>query len=699
MISSKLINNDNDREGKDIVFYAINTDHSLLNEDDDAILNIIADDEYNSSEGDFSFDKIEKGTIGNLSWAYEIVSHIDGDTAFTYTNNEFSFPSKNFVGSVRIKLSDDNDITTTRVVNFRKQGTKEYLILDYYINPSTVEWDVTESVLYYTGITIQDGVEVERVATSATISWDETNETNKVIDREGTLLTSFHSTQLDWLVKQNPKKVIGYSVLYGNDETEYDGDKQIITLTSSADNREMVNKGYLPIAVYIGEIEDNGTTRPLWVSVKKESNGYAVASETLATGSYKDSSGLGSNMGWGYIGESYFTDSGNTNGYEINQFYWNDMFADETRKNYLLNLTELTYNFNGDNSLLGGTHSTNNPHYWPLFYATYMLETPDGSKGKFYVPSIKEALVLTSNLKTWNTIMDWIGYKTSYGGNTKTCIEGSEMTAYDVQNNTLSTSNKGSGGSATLLYHYDLKGEYQPKIYKTLTITANDIQWNGATTTIKYSILTDGRYADGTEEKNVIITGKVISDVYEDNLTENPIEREITYSISGLTASTTFIQGAYTPPSQEYDLNGEWIVSDKTLDGYDVFMSNSNKGVSNSYASMKITFRGQPNFKLYINSYAEGGYDYAIAWGLDKDLPTAFPSYDMPNAVASTKGKQSNPTSINNFTEVGSYYDDEGDEHFVYENDGGEHFVWITYRKDGSQNENDDRGYVAIPKL
>ena len=86
---------------------------------------------------------------------------------------------------------------------------------------------------------------------------NETNETKKVIDREGTLLTSFHSIQLDWLVKQNPKKEIGYTVLYGNSETEYDGDKQIITLTSSADNQEMVNKGYLPIAVYCGDITES----------------------------------------------------------------------------------------------------------------------------------------------------------------------------------------------------------------------------------------------------------------------------------------------------------------------------------------------------------------------------------------------------------------------------------------------------------
>ena len=136
--------------------------------------------------------------------------------------------------------------------------------------------------------------------------------------------------------------------------------------------------------------------------------------------------------------------------------------------------------------------------------------------------------------------------------------------------------------------------------------------------------------------------------------------------------------------SLDVDLNNQWIVSTKTLDGYKVYMSNSNHNVNNGYASIKFKFKGQPNFKIWINSYAESNYDYTIAWNMDKDYPTSNPSSSTSGVKANTSGKQYNPTSISNFTEVD------------YSNDGGEHFVVVTYRKDSSVNANDDRGYVAI---
>lgn len=136
--------------------------------------------------------------------------------------------------------------------------------------------------------------------------------------------------------------------------------------------------------------------------------------------------------------------------------------------------------------------------------------------------------------------------------------------------------------------------------------------------------------------------------------------------------------------SLDVDLNNQWVDSTKTLDGYKVYMSNSNHNVDNGYASMKFKFKGQPNFKLWINSYAESIYDYTIAWNMDVNYPTSNPSYNSTGVKAHTRGNQKDPTSISNFTEVD------------YSNDGGEHFVVVTYRKDFSGTYNDDRGYVAI---
>ena len=137
--------------------------------------------------------------------------------------------------------------------------------------------------------------------------------------------------------------------------------------------------------------------------------------------------------------------------------------------------------------------------------------------------------------------------------------------------------------------------------------------------------------------------------------------------------------------SLDIDLNNQWVASTKTLDGYNVYMSNSNKGVDNGYASMKFKFEGMPDFKLWINSYAESSYDYTVAWNLDVDYPSSNPSSSTSGVKANTSNKQYDPSNgLTAFTEVD------------YANDGGEHFVVVTYRKDSSASENDDRGYVAV---
>ena len=135
----------------------------------------------------------------------------------------------------------------------------------------------------------------------------------------------------------------------------------------------------------------------------------------------------------------------------------------------------------------------------------------------------------------------------------------------------------------------------------------------------------------------------------------------------------------------DVDLNNQWVESTKTLDGYKVYMSNSNHNVNSGYASMKFKFEGMPDFKIWINSYAESSYDYTVAWNMDVDYPASEPSSSTSGVKANTSNKQYDPSNgLTAFTEVD------------YSNDGGEHFAVVTYRKDGSVNNNDDRGYVAV---
>ena len=136
----------------------------------------------------------------------------------------------------------------------------------------------------------------------------------------------------------------------------------------------------------------------------------------------------------------------------------------------------------------------------------------------------------------------------------------------------------------------------------------------------------------------------------------------------------------------EFNLNDQWVESTKKLDGYDVFESNSNYHKDNSFASMQVKWFGYPDFSLYIHSYGERSFDYTVAWQMDKDAPTSLPAYNSSGVVGHTYQKSANPTSISNYTLV------------KYPNDGGEHFAWITYRKDSSSSEFDDRGRVAVKK-
>ena len=131
------------------------------------------------------------------------------------------------------------------------------------------------------------------------------------------------------------------------------------------------------------------------------------------------------------------------------------------------------------------------------------------------------------------------------------------------------------------------------------------------------------------------------------------------------------------------DLNNQWVESTRKLDGYLVFMSNSNKGVANGYASMKFKFKGEPDFKIWISSDSDFD-DYTIAFNLDVDYPTSNPDIGSTGVKKHTQYSFGGASSIDNFKEVD------------YPNDGGEHFVVVTYRKNESRDLYDDRGYVAI---
>lgn len=146
-------------------------------------------------------------------------------------------------------------------------------------------------------------------------------------------------------------------------------------------------------------------------------------------------------------------------------------------------------------------------------------------------------------------------------------------------------------------------------------------------------------------------------------------------------------EGSYT-----VDLNGQWeqttAVPNPNSTLYDgVYRSASNYYVSNGVATMYITIKDCSSFKMYIRSYAESRFDYVMVSQLDKTITNSSSYSDTSLVKAHTRGNQQSGTAISNYTLVSF----EGI-------DGGEHRITVLYRKDGSVNNGDDKGYLLIPK-
>ena len=236
---------------------------------------------------------------------------------------------------------------------------------------------------------------------------------------------------------------------------------------------------------------------------------------------------------------------------------------------------------------------------------------------------------------------------------------------------------------------------YTPTECTSLTITADDVGGRATKTTIHYVAMTNGvDPVSGGAINGVEITGDVDSESFPQNTSyTDTIERTISYTYLGVTATTTITQGVWVDASYTLDLNdGQWELTtaianpDSTI--YDgVYQSVKSKGVNNGYDTMYIDVVGYESFKLYIRSYAESSYDYVMVSQLDQTI-TGSTSYSNTTLVkAHTRGNQKSGTAISDYTLV----------EFTGI-DGGAHRITVVYRKDSGNNSGADQGYVLIPK-
>lgn len=163
------------------------------------------------------------------------------------------------------------------------------------------------------------------------------------------------------------------------------------------------------------------------------------------------------------------------------------------------------------------------------------------------------------------------------------------------------------------------------------------------------------------------------------------------------TYNSTTSQYEWDEVTTNYSVNltvkGNWITSTTNPDSsaYDAYMSNGSHNVDSGMDCMSIKIEGYTKFTVYIRSYAEPSFDYVTISKLDTPYTGSssqgIGQYLETYVYAHTRGNQQSGTDVNSYTKV------------EYDNiDGGEHTIYVYYTKDSVGNNNDDRGYILIPK-
>ena len=138
------------------------------------------------------------------------------------------------------------------------------------------------------------------------------------------------------------------------------------------------------------------------------------------------------------------------------------------------------------------------------------------------------------------------------------------------------------------------------------------------------------------------------------------------------------------------NLNSQWkkgTITNPNPSLYDgVYESYSNKNVNSQAAAMTINLFNYDYFHFYVRSYGEDEWDYVMVSQIDTDI-TNDTSYDDTSLVkAHTYGLATSGTAIENYV------------HVEFDNiSKGKHVINVLYRKDGSEYDGTDNGFLLIP--
>lgn len=229
---------------------------------------------------------------------------------------------------------------------------------------------------------------------------------------------------------------------------------------------------------------------------------------------------------------------------------------------------------------------------------------------------------------------------------------------------------------------------YDTYTYKSLTIAADDVIGNSTKTRIHYTETVTAT-KDGVST-DITWSDDVWSGTFEQNTSKtDTVQRTITYTRDGLTATTIITQGVWKDKYCIVNLNDQWRVSSDIANPdnakYDgVYESYSNYNVHNGVATMSIEILGYDSFKVLIDSASNSNYGYVIVGNIDTQPTSSNYSYST-RYYGSYGGEDASRYKNADFTNLNK----------------SKHTIYIAYAKSDPDYNVDlwkDRGYVLIPK-
>lgn len=237
---------------------------------------------------------------------------------------------------------------------------------------------------------------------------------------------------------------------------------------------------------------------------------------------------------------------------------------------------------------------------------------------------------------------------------------------------------------------------YAPEECLELDIQVLPLIGNATRAEVKFVAKTNGTDTlIGEKITNYEVVGTGLSEPFEQNTSNETIQREVTFNYFGMSKTVTVDQMPMGNPSYTVNLNNQWQLATSSYgenpdpDNFEgTYESYSNYGKKEA-ATMYIDIVDLTSFKLYIKSYC-GSDACVVVSQLDKTIDNSTVTSDSELVKDFTEANSFCNTSVSDL---------DGYKLVEFNNISmGSHRITVIYKKSSTSKNNTDKGYILIPK-